>query len=277
MSRDLARPRHELRRIARTLHSDRLPVSIDDILAATGVTITEDDSLSPRAAFLRYDPKRNQAPRIVINGSARTTSWGRFCMAHEIAHYFLIREFDLTPRNSREYWKIEEVCDEFARHLLMPDDAVAETFSQRPDGVLGLWRLCAEFARRAQLPWVQVGKRIGDFAEGCGFLRVGTTEEGNFIVTGTSLSSDRGRGTKLIVETQEWRLCKAVVESSRSSLHYQLEDWTGLVPPKGKIARIMNMIGASAVIAGARSAQAPHVLIAMGTQPANGPAGAAAE
>lgn len=58
--------------------------------------------------------------------SAELSSRERFTVAHEVGHYLVEGRFGFRPRSKGEYWRLEEICNEFAGALLVPKSAVTE-------------------------------------------------------------------------------------------------------------------------------------------------------
>jgi len=63
---------------------------------------------------------------LMADTSRRATRTDRFTIAHELGHALLMKRFSLhQPLSRAGYWKHEGWCDDFAGHLLVPDDALA--------------------------------------------------------------------------------------------------------------------------------------------------------
>jgi hypothetical protein len=95
----------------------------------------------------------------------------RFTVAHELGHYFLLKESNVRPRRDAEYWLYEELCNRFASTLLIPAKAfedVREPATARELAVLvnsiatGVG-VTAEPAARAVVSYLQTPVAIGTF------------------------------------------------------------------------------------------------------------------
>jgi hypothetical protein len=113
--------RDHLRSWAEQLTADSLhpPVLVGKICTTLGVDVAKRESVPLHKAYLSVDPTRER-PALILLPVKQIGSFERFCIAHELAHYLLILGFSATPRDENEYWKHEELCDDFARHLLVP-------------------------------------------------------------------------------------------------------------------------------------------------------------
>lgn len=85
----------------------------------------------------------------------------RFTIAHEIAHCLIDQIANLTPSSTSEYWQIEDVCNDFAARLLIPDKVVMKL--PLDDGATGSEILDAieETARLGKVSRQVVGRRLG--------------------------------------------------------------------------------------------------------------------
>ena len=62
---------------------------------------------------------------VIVRGKRPTID--RFTMAHELGHYFLITHFNYSPTiaDKKNYFFCEQICNQFAAHLLIDYDNVA--------------------------------------------------------------------------------------------------------------------------------------------------------
>jgi hypothetical protein len=108
-------------------------------------------------------------------------SWERYVVAHELGHYVLFRERLGKPLGSSEYWIQEELCDSFARWLLLPQKAIENLYRTR-ELVVGrssperasevALELAREIKRIGRVPWHIAANRISDRLEGIGFMTI---------------------------------------------------------------------------------------------------------
>jgi hypothetical protein len=85
----------------------------------------------------------------------------RFTVAHEIAHCVVARQFGVLTSTVSEYWKLEELCNQFAAKLLIPEDALSDY--NVPDDPFQLLETVAGLARDAQVSSAVAGRRLADW------------------------------------------------------------------------------------------------------------------
>lgn len=94
----------------------------------------------------------------------------RYTVAHEIAHSIVQRTLRSAPSRSREYWGLEDLCNEYAAEVLMPVAVVSEivlpsrSLEDLLDGAQRLATLC-RVSLEASMKRV-VGLRFGTAAWG---------------------------------------------------------------------------------------------------------------
>lgn len=88
----------------------------------------------------------------------------RFTLAHEIAHCLIDQVASFSPGSTSEYWQFEELCNDFAARLLIPDRAIDDlrmgTVSDSGAGTTML-NLIERTARVAKVSREVAGRRIG--------------------------------------------------------------------------------------------------------------------
>ena len=140
-------------------------------------------------AFLEVDlvdPKQ----AVILIPLKKVGAFERFCVAHELAHYLVYLGFKISPEGKAEYWQHEGLCDDFARHLLMPEAAMKEINLFAGSGL----KVCDSLARDAWVPWTQAGIRITGMDRRFIFSRVRRVGRSGFEVFATSRGDGRGRG-----------------------------------------------------------------------------------
>lgn len=105
----------------------QIPVDLSGILAQLGMgQVLVKQSAGRHGAIYRNDNKWHPVVfRRHLDGPDRLSNRERFTIAHEIAHALLSDQAELTPRRTRDYWVLEEVCNEFAARLLLPDSSLS--------------------------------------------------------------------------------------------------------------------------------------------------------
>jgi hypothetical protein len=97
-----------------------VPICLKTIRKTLGVAIELTDSLAhPAVAINALNSRKILFPRQLLK--SRPITFCRFLVAHEIGHIVLERLGVNFPVSRKEYWAHEDLCDDFARHLLIPD------------------------------------------------------------------------------------------------------------------------------------------------------------
>lgn len=105
----------------------RVPVVLDQLLGIEGLGEVVIETAKGRHGGLRRVGGRDSPVvyRSVPFGEGLSPR-ERFTVVHEVAHAIVQRELQVAPSRSREYWALEDLCNEYAAAVLMPDWAVAE-------------------------------------------------------------------------------------------------------------------------------------------------------
>jgi hypothetical protein len=186
--------------------SETLPIRLRDICKHLGVIVTRRESVPRFKAYLSIDPTKKSAATILLPHKT-IGGFERFCVAHELAHYLLFATHKAVPESQSEYWMHEEICDEFARNLLLPDrhlrDSVG-TIATGPAGVLGL---CRDLAQLAWVPWIQTAIRITEAKPEAIYIRVARDAD-RLKICSTSLPRQQGRNR---VIQKKWPIYRAIM------------------------------------------------------------------
>jgi hypothetical protein len=132
-------------------------------------------------------------PRILLNcaaigageGYGPLTASERFVVAHEVAHLLLHRHGALRPATKGEYWQTEFLCDDFARRLLIGDQAVRMTIPSGAPNATTLIDISTKLANSARVPWSVAAHRLADHLQSVGFLRLEACVDGHKVVKST--------------------------------------------------------------------------------------------
>src|SRR2546427_1575479 len=123
-------------------------------------------------------------------------SWDRYLVAHELGHFVLHRARHGKPLGKSEYWLQEELCDSFARWLLLPQKAIekwsstkAQSFRHTPveNLVLPALELSSELQRTAHVPWEIAATRLSECSPNIGFLTIREHDGRRLRVTASTL------------------------------------------------------------------------------------------
>lgn len=169
----------------------RLPIPVAEIAKSLGVKITRATTGKGTRGHLLLSTTGSE---IVLPGtksvSVEYTPWERFLIAHELGHLVLDRRCDSRPLGKSEYWQHEELCDSFARWLLLPSVAKlvgksAKTPSQRLN-------LCQYLKQTGNVPWKTAAFRISECDQRTRFLILRQTDKHSFQVTTSTFPNSKG-------------------------------------------------------------------------------------
>jgi hypothetical protein len=152
-----------LARDAAQLGSVSIPVDVIDLVKYLGLGLIVEHSVeSSHSGALRQS--RTGWDVVIRRPKGRSqqhlTDRERFTVAHEIAHYLIEARVDVRPRSGGEYWRLEEVCNEFASRLLLPDSFVEETTGDIEASAERTLSAVNELAKRARVSHEVVARRL---------------------------------------------------------------------------------------------------------------------
>jgi hypothetical protein len=183
--------------------SSEPPVRVRDVCKSLRVEISRKNTVPQYKAYLSVDPSRDH-PAVILLPAKRIGGFERFCAAHELAHYLILIAFDVTPQGKVEYWKHEELCDEFARHLLIPTHYVKKKVDNADLSTRCSLLLCNEISRSAWVPWIHAALRIAEFRKDITYLRCQRLPSKDFKLVATTHPRRKGRGKLIKRETRLW-------------------------------------------------------------------------
>lgn len=186
-----------------------VPVLLNHVCKSVGVRLKRSETVPSLKAYLSVDPSKEALPAILLPTTRRFLNFQRLCAAHELGHYFLLSKYNLLPRTTSEYWQHERLCDDFARHLLIPEQYLREKTTQTPFDLASFSSLCREISSVARIPWAHASIRITERKPHVVFLRCSLVTEKSrtpkdhdrneevlpFVVRASSLPEQRGIGT----------------------------------------------------------------------------------
>jgi hypothetical protein len=140
----------------------------------------------------------------LASGTISPTPRERFTIAHEFAHYLLKRCGISDPKSRRDYWRIEDVCNEFAARLLVPDEAVRAALS--PRSALNAIRVLVaarDLAIRHQTSLEVVARRFADSITDIAVVAISTESSRPTVIwsCGAKALFSVGRGSILRVNS----------------------------------------------------------------------------
>jgi hypothetical protein len=133
-------------------------------------------------------------PTAVFVRSEWLTHRGRYLLAHELAHVFLMELGVPEPSSKSDYWKVENLADLFACCLLLPTTVVS---SGRPIGSLSVGSVSAwidRTSRIAQVPWFTAAVRVAATEPRTFALRLEKQREKEWKVVFSTLHNHAERG-----------------------------------------------------------------------------------
>lgn len=236
-----------------------VPVLVRDLCSNLDVGLTRRESVPRNKAYLSFDPSTHKPPLIILP-LGRPEDYQRFCVAHELAHYFLSKKFNLTPNTSSEYWQHEEICDDFARHLLIPDSFISEKLENMTDNPRDYLHLCGEIRQLARVPWTQAAIRIAESIPNITYLRCeprysqeskGTQksishEPQDFKIMSTTLPRKQGTG---ILIKRDWPLFETLNDILLSARISSLRTECDVSDAIAGCKLIRNLVSANEIVA----------------------------
>lgn len=87
----------------------------------------------------------------------------RYLVAHELGHVLLEVRGGVAATSKSEYWQLEDLCDDFARAILVPDSAVELVIAKYPSTVALALTGVQDLATEAQVPWAVAAHRVSQF------------------------------------------------------------------------------------------------------------------
>jgi len=195
--------RSRLNEVANAVSLDvgRVPVDLGLVCKWFGATVVSDRSIGWRHAYLSFENGQLERP-IVTVGLDPDSAYARFCIAHELAHLILTRDFNVLPKGRSQYWQHEILCDEFARQILVPKRYMHELMLGRPTSGTALLMRTLDIESETHITWVHGAKRLADFRDSTGFFRLEMTSETSFKIMGSTLPNYRGRSMVITSKVQ---------------------------------------------------------------------------
>ena len=184
------------------LQGSRVPVSLRPICRQLSVHSIRREKLEGSKSLL-IDARVK--PVIILNRSrtgppAERNSFNsieRFLIAHELGHLVLQQHGAKNPSGKSEYWKLEKLCDAFARRLLLPDAFVMKIDAQTGKSATERLRATFLLAKRSVVPWSAAALRLAEVNEGTKFFHLVSTSTGDFKIVVSSCPNHLGRGQKV--------------------------------------------------------------------------------
>jgi hypothetical protein len=121
-----------------------------------------------------------------------------------------------VPAGRAEYWQVETLCDDFAGRLLIPEKAVKDILRHNPQTPAQWLTLSSSLSRRAQIPWLTAGFRLGEINKTLVFL-LAETQEGGVLRVKTSRFGNKGFRRTIKSDTELYRFLNKLKPGLRPS------------------------------------------------------------
>ena len=175
-------------------HSPNLPVCFERICAFLKAEVVYSDKVARNQAYLRKENKRGEFAKILLSPSGLGSPYERFYIAHELPHLLLWRIYKAVPHGSSEYWQFEDICDEFARTLLMPEVEVRHRLAAEPRHATTMLKASYRLANLAKAPWAQSAYRISELEHRASFFRIKPQGDGRLKILVSTLPRHKESG-----------------------------------------------------------------------------------
>lgn len=151
--------------------SSNVPINLEQICSHLGIKIVQKELDRKQAYLVSY--RDNYQIIIPFCKQNKFSPWHRFLIAHELAHFFLIKNHNIKPKNNKDYWITEfNLCDYFARVLLLPDKFVRINLERSQNSTQQRLKMATYFSKSAEVTWSTAAHRITDFEKKHAFFRM---------------------------------------------------------------------------------------------------------
>lgn len=181
---------------ARRLSGASRPVSVTRICNELGISIRRSHGLGTSARLLVKDNRFEILLGCSEDARNSLTARERFLVAHEVGHSVLERKHLQKPLGTSEYWQVEELCDSFARWLLLPRERLQQAVRSSVCELGSRLRLTLYLQSVWRVPWEVAAFEVADFDGNIHFLRV-LNKMGHLRVSASTLPHKKLRGRKL--------------------------------------------------------------------------------
>jgi Zn-dependent peptidase ImmA (M78 family) len=153
--------RRVLNRDAELLRANHpTPVDLPGLLRELGIALVDETSAGGRTAHGSLRRVGDQW-QIGINTTTHRARQ-RYTIAHELGHYMIEARMGFRPGSSREYWMVEEVCQNFAAALLSPREVVEKVITPAPVAPEGVLEACDRLIAATDLSLEAALRRVVD-------------------------------------------------------------------------------------------------------------------
>ncbi|MHB8499512.1 MAG: ImmA/IrrE family metallo-endopeptidase [Candidatus Acidiferrales bacterium] len=215
------------------------PLCLPELLLDLGVTLSSAPDLAGRAhGILRSQNGRWDIvlPMEEGKGIADLSPRQRFTVAHELGHIALYDNGIKPPRQRREYWRIEELCNIFAGQLLIADRELEASFPRdRPTGARELLLRTKILATTLSVSFEAAARRVTAHVGQSAFvrIRISSGPHPTFVVQWATESENwlqSGRGKRLTPKHSLFGFVAQECAAQPSTIHEVL------LPPRAVVA-----------------------------------------
>jgi hypothetical protein len=205
--------RHLLTQFAHAFNSESatFPVNLGKLCAGLGVRLLHKDGIPRFKAYLAKPGSNWESAVILLPAEGFGTAYERFCIAHEIAHLLLFRELVARPLTESQHWQLEELCDDFARKLLVPDLAMQRYLTDREP--ISMLRAAFALSRAAKVPWVHAALRISELQSDVFFFRLALSPNQRTKILASTFPRQKERGRLIDEDTEFARLLRSITQN----------------------------------------------------------------
>lgn len=141
-------------------------------------------------------------PSLLLPYSGYYSAQERYWIAHEIGHYILANLCSAAPLGRSEYWQFENLCDDFARQLLIPKDVI----NRLPESITSpkeALKWSSDIAKDTFVPWPTAAWRITELHPEFAMLNVTMrTRQGQLALRINASTLARKQLQKKVLNTQ---------------------------------------------------------------------------
>jgi len=148
---------------------ESLPVNVERVCAK--LQIEHGRKIHSNKTALLAGKSRVYLPLALLPPSSHYSAKERYVIAHEIGHLILTSLCSATPLGSSEYWQFENLCDSFARQLLIPEH-ILNKFPDSIDSPREALEISLGLASDALVTWPTAAWRVAERYPEFAFLHV---------------------------------------------------------------------------------------------------------
>lgn len=138
---------------------ESLPVDIERI--CTKLQVEHGRKIHDYKTARLVGKSRVYLPSALLPKSGYYSATERYLIAHEIGHFILTSLCSATPLGIGEYWQFEDLCNSFARQLLIPEN-ILNNLPDSIDSPKEAIVISSDLASDAFVPWPTAAWRVAE-------------------------------------------------------------------------------------------------------------------